>query len=227
MKIFSLIAALLLCATSARADEPEPKNEFSLVIGNVMSRTKITLDGSDYLASAGVAAGVRLLTRVSPRLMVGAEIQSLKPSERRSGVLITRGDATTSFESLLILGELKWIASGKRRFRPYALGGLGVHSTSMKIDVEPQRGYVWADTGTTEIRRQVDSRRSAAALTLQAGADFPVNERVVLGFGASWYYLGKTTYHSTAKAKATRPAFTGVDGSLSALSILAHMGFRF
>lgn len=167
------------------------------------------------------------MTRAAPVLMLGGELQTLKPSEHRSGTLITNGNSTTQFESLLVLAEAKLMPRGRRRFRPYLLGGIGFHSTKMKIDVTPYPGFVWTDTGTKETRQAVDARKTSAAVTLQVGADFPVSDRVVVGLSAAWYSLGKATYESTAVAKRTRPGFTGIEGSISSTAILVHLGMRF
>lgn len=227
MKAHGLALALLSCAASAHADQEEPKSELFLMIGNVTSRTKITLDQQDSLAAAGVAAGARFLTRVAPALMLGGELQTLKPSERQSGVLIRNGYTNSKFESLLLLIEAKLMPRGKRRFRPYLMGGLGFHSTAMTIDTAPNTGFAWANTGTRETRKVVDTRKTAGALTLQAGADFPLSDRVVAGLSAAWYSLGKASYESTAVIKQTNPTFAGIEGPISSTCILVHLGMRF
>lgn len=225
MKLIALLSLILLLPTMASAEE-NSKASVEVLIGPAFSGTKVLMNAEDDLASPGLAFGARFMAKVAPIVSIGAELQTLNMGEHSSTILVTNGNSTSKFNSLLFLAEIK-IAADSGRIRPFGLAGFGFHSTAMKIESTPQTGFVWANTGTRETRSAVDSRRTAAAMTLQGGVDFPLGDRVNLGFSGAWYYLGEATYDSTAVARQTLPTFAGVKGSISATALLANLTYKF
>ncbi|MCM2303550.1 MAG: outer membrane beta-barrel protein [Elusimicrobia bacterium] len=225
MKSALLLSFLLAMSLTANAEDGR-KTSLELLVGPAFSATKVLMNAEDNLASPGMAFGGRFMAKAAPYVSVGAELQTLSMGEHSSTVLVTHGNSTSKFDSLLILAEIK-IAADSGAIRPFGIAGVGFHSTAMKIESTPQTGFVWTNSGTRETRTAVDSRRTAAALTLQGGVDFPIGDRVELGLSGSWYYLAEATYDSTAVARQTLPTFGGVKGSITSTALLANLKYKF
>jgi opacity protein-like surface antigen len=67
------------------------------------------------------------------------------------------------------------------RWRPYIMGGLGVHRTHLTSDVTPNAGVLWPDTNTSETRRTFDSVNTGFAGALGVGLDVYFRDRFFLG----------------------------------------------
>ncbi len=144
-----MIHALLLAALVLPANaETLHLNEISFNMGRFTPRVTLTIDGQDDLASPGLAYGAQYLRQTSSHAAFGIGFEKLNPLAHNSMTVITHGLTTSNFESFTFMGLAKFSTSGALRL--YLMGGLGLHSTTLKIDMFPLAGYVWLDTGTKD-----------------------------------------------------------------------------
>ena len=108
---------------------------------------------------------------------------------------------------------------------PYLLAGAGAHSTSLKVVSTPFFGYGWSDSGTTETRTLVDSRKLGGAAKAQVGLDVSLGDSATLGGYAALHLAGSTTYAPTRSGTAV--GLTGLKGGYTAVSYGLNAGARF
>jgi hypothetical protein len=212
----AFVAALLLLSVGSYAEDATNTNEITALAGVYTVPTNITLVGQDKIARNGAGFGFRYLRNVDPKLAVGGEFSHLSAGSHDSTVLVPNAITRTSLTSNVFLGEVRarW---GDGALRPFLLGGFGVHATSMEIDVNPQAGFVWTDTGTSEVRTAVDTTKSSLAATLQGGVEYHFSPSVCAGAFAAWYYLGSASYESTNAGR--NGGLASVSGNFSGLSL--------
>jgi hypothetical protein len=186
--LFAVAALVILAPRACLADDFFKSNEFSLHGGPFLVLTKIKADAEAPMGDTGFAAGLRYLRNITPEIALGADATFLVPSKHESTSLISRGITTTEFDTktFLFLSRLRFNAGD---VKPYVLTGIGIHSTSVKIQTQPQRGLVWADTGTTEARTLTKGSDTGVALSLQGGSDYRVNDRYSIGAFVAWHYM--------------------------------------
>ena len=219
-----LLAALLLVlpgAASAVIDNSvslgntlDRDNELSALLGLYSTSAKLTGSAADKVAKPGPLLGLRWMYNLDTFLAAGLQVDAALPGPHDSTKLLA--NATT--RSKLTVGEVLLDARYRflqENFRPYALLGLGVRATQLKLDSRPAAGFAWADTGTTESRTLVDSRKRGAAVLIEAGFDYHLNTDWSLGASVGYHYAGKSTYAPTAAGKAA--GLTGVTGAISGI----------
>lgn len=213
MKRAMVAVVLTMLSLPVRAAD----KSLELLVGPVIPLTKLDNSanggGTDYIASTGFSIGGRFMNRVKPNFSLGGEIQSLMPGDQNSSSFIAHANTKSSFSSMLFLAEAK-LAGESGPIRPFAIAGLGFHSTHVTATTTLAPGFVWTDTGTRETRTVVDSTQTKFAGTVIGGAEIPIDDRFSLGLSAAFYYLAKGTYD-------------GVSGSISAISFLGSAAYRF
>ncbi len=217
-----LVVALMPVISSAEGLDRE--NEISFRLGGYSSSSKIKIDKEDDVGKSGTAFGFRYIRNVNDRVGVGLEMNLLNAGEHESTTLMTNGISTTKLNTLATLGIVR-VRFGRERFRPYALGGFGIHSTSLQLDSKPQVGFVWSNTGTSETRTLVDSRKTGVALALEGGFDYHFNDTVSAGAFLGWHLQSETTYDATAAGRAG--GLTGIKGSFSGIALGGSFSARF
>jgi opacity protein-like surface antigen len=209
--------------TPLRLETGWVRNEASFDAGAFLPTAKITLGGKDDIASPGFAVGGRYFRDIAPNAAFGLGIEKLLPGSHDSDTLIPNGKTTTKFDSLTVMGLFRYATGDDVRFT--VTGGLGFHSSTMKIDVTPSAGLVWTDTGTRESRTFVDSTKTAAALMLAGGVDGKINETFSAGGELAYYALGSADYEAAPAGK--RAGLASVNGSLAGLAVSGHVSARF
>jgi len=227
-KMIPLIFCILMIPLALRAadDAQQPRNEAQVILGGIFPETKVTLQGTDALASPGLAVGARYMHNLTPVTSFGGEVISLMPGQSTSDALITDGITVSQFTSVAFFAEVR-VKRDDGIVRPYGLAGVGFGSTSMKINATPQAGFVWTNTKTAETRTVVDSSKLTPALTIQSGLDFVFSDSFGGGLGVAWYYFGSATYDATAVAQQTVPGFVGISGPIASISFLGNLAYRF
>lgn len=223
---FSALAFLLVgyLGGAARAAEMDKRNEFGLLLGGYATGTKIKIQGEGDAGKGGGSFGFRYLRALDEKIALGFEVDVLNPGEAESSSLVTSALSTVKVQSnqFLAIGRARF---GRERIHPFMIAGVGLHSTSLQIDVRPQAGFVWADTGTREARTAVADRKTGAALSLQGGVDFDVTPSFVLGAGLGWHYASEVVYDATPGGKAG--GLLGIKGALNGVSVGLNAALRF
>ena len=223
MKALALAALLLALPAAAFAvidnsvslgNTLDRDNELSALLGLYSTSAKITGNAADKVAKPGPLAGLRWMYNLDTFLAAGLQLDAALPGPHDSAKLL----ANTTTRSKLTIGEALLDARYRflqENFRPYALLGLGVHVTQLKLVSQPTAGNVWADTGTTEARTLVDSRKRGAAVLIEGGFDYHLNNDWSLGASLGYHYSGKSAFAPTAAGKAA--GLTGVSGAMSGI----------
>lgn len=201
-----------------------PLNEFHINAGGFIPLAKLSIQGTDDLAGPGYSFGAQYFRQLGPNFSTGVEIEKLGGTQHNSLTLINNLFTYSQFDSLTMM-VLARLSSGEGKIRPYGIGGVGFHSTTIQINSFPQPGFTWADTGTVETRNVVNSTKSAAALTLQAGVNDTINESVSFGAGVAYYYLAAATYDASPDAK--KLGLLGINQPLAGIRLVADLNFRF
>lgn len=225
MKRLLLLSALLvICANGATAADSDKQNEFAVIVGGYATGSKVQIQGEGDVGKGGPSFGFRYLRNIDSKIALGVEADVFNPGSAESTSLVTGGISSVKVQTteILMVGRARF---GKERIHPFALAGFGLHSTSMQIDVKPQAGFVWLDTGTREPRTAVDDRKAGLALSLQGGVDVDLSETLVLGGNLGWHYQAESTYEATPAGKAG--GLLAVKGALSGVNVGLNLAFRF
>lgn len=219
--VFFTVGMLVGAANAAEYDQ---RNEISLLLGGYATGTKILIQGEGDAGRGGGAYGVRYLKALNDRIGLGFEFDSFNPGAAESSSLVTNAISSVKVQSnqIMAIGRARF---GRERIHPYAIAGVGLHSTSMQIDVKPQAGFVWTNTGTREPRTAVDDRQLGAALSLQGGLDIDVAPAFAIGVGLGWHYASAVTYAATPSGQAG--GLAGVKGALGGATVGLSAAFRF
>lgn len=185
-------------------------NEFSVLTGIYSTPTQIMGNESDRAAKPGPFAGLRYLRNLDSMLALGFQLDAAQPRANDSLRLIANGVTRTKLlvGELLIISRVRFL---EKRIRPYLLLGLGVHSTTLQIDSKPLTGFAWSDTGTSESRTLVKSRKLGGVVALESGVDYHISDSLTAGAYAGYHYATKATYKATAAGTAS--GLTGVKGA--------------
>jgi opacity protein-like surface antigen len=201
-----------------------PLNEFHINAGGFIPLAKLTIQGQDDLAGPGYSFGAQYFRQLGPNFSTGLEIEKLTGSQHNSLTLINNLFTYSQFDSLSMM-VLARLCPGEGKIRPFAIGGVGFHSTTIQINSFPQAGFAWADTHTVETRNVINATKSAAAFTLQAGANYTINDSVSFGTGVAYYYLAAATYDASPDAK--KLGLLGINQALAGIRIAGDLNFRF
>lgn len=215
---------LAILGGSAHASESDKRNQFVVLLGGYASGSKVVIEGEGDAGKGGGAFGFRYLRALDSRIALGFEADIFNPGAAESSSLVTNAISSVKMQSnqFLLIGRARF---GRERIHPYAIAGIGLHSTSMQIDVKPQAGFIWVNTGTREVRTAIDDRKSGAAMTLQGGLDFDITPSFVMGAGLGWHYASEVTYAATPAGQAG--GLAGVKGALGGVSFGFNAGLRF
>lgn len=222
----SILAFLIVGVLSGTvsAVEMDKRNEFTILLGGYATGTKIKIQGEGDAGKGGGHFGFRYLRALDDRIGLGFEADVFNPGEAESSSLVTNAISKVKVQSnqFMMIGRARF---GRERIHPYAIAGVGLHSTSIQIDVQPQAGFVWTNTGTRENRTAVDDRKTGAAMSLQGGLDFDVTPSFVIGAGLGWHYASEATYNATPAGAAG--GLLGVKGAISGVNVGLNAGLRF
>lgn len=203
---------------------PGSRSEFHVNVGGFIPLAKLSIQGSDNLAGPGYAFGAQYFRQTGSRVSPGLEIEKLAAGQHNSPTLITNGNTNSQFDSVTLMALIR-LSPAEGDIRRYVIAGIGFHSTSIEINSSPQAGFAWTDTHTTETRSLVNSTKSALAFTLQAGANFMINDSVSYGVGVAYYYLASTTYSATPAAQLF--GLEGIRQSISGIDLTGNFALRF
>lgn len=215
---FAVALPFLLGASPARAD-----GDISVTAGILSMNLGKSASGGSATVS-GKAYGARVLRSLSPAAAIGVGADFLKPADTGSDKLIVNARSRTSIDSATFLGLLR-VGPTEAALQPHALIGLGVHVTSFRLEAQPQPGFGWIDTMTSEKRTLVDSQGMGLAIKLEGGADYALDDHFLVGAYASFTYLGGAQYEATDQAKSL--GVGALRGSMTALSAGVSLTGRF
>jgi len=187
--------------------------------------TGVGCGGRDRNGDPGVLAGLRYLYYPDPRWGWGFDFHYLGRSWTSTQSLTPGAETNVSGGSEVFLAALKYRIVPDGPVRPYLLGGVGAHRTTLAIDSTPLPGFAWGDTGTFETRRLVDGEAWGFATSARFGVDFPSFSPTFVGFELGWTGLFHGRYNPTqAGANAGLGTFSG---PLNIFTIAGHIGWRF
>jgi hypothetical protein len=230
-KMMMLAALMIMCPLSARADFQKGSQTLNFHIGggstqNEFEWSSSSPDGRDEEAADGGPAGggqYVYYLHASPGIGIGFDISHTGLKDHSASQVFPNLDSNSNFKptTFLAIGKL---AYPRGMFRPYLLGGIGLHSTDMLLELTPNNA-TWADTGTTETRRVIDGSGNGFAAALGVGLDwFPI-ETLFFGLELRTTYLGSSGYGVTSEGR--RIGFTEAEGDLSFSNIFLRAGFKF
>jgi opacity protein-like surface antigen len=203
---FIFLAALV---PALSAQEPGRVNEISARIGGFSPNSRLTIDNPASIGQSGIAAGARYVRALTPSVGVGLDFNIMAPGAHDTTTMINNLSSSTKFDikTVLLLLRYRWEF---HRFLPYVLGGVGMHSTSLKIQSRPLRFFNWSDTGTQETRTIVDDTASGFAMSLEGGIDYPITDWLSAGGYFGWTYLPgmKLTLANAGNRTATERTFS-------------------
>jgi hypothetical protein len=221
----ALLAALLLALpAAAHANDLDQDIELSGLAGLYSSSSKISGNAADKVGKPGPLLGFRYVYNLDTWLGAGFQVDVAKPGAHDSTKLLTNNISTTKLLTgeALVLGRVRFL---QNQFRPYVMLGLGVHSTSLRLDSKPAPGFFWNDTGTTETRTLVNSRKMGIAVAFEGGFDYHFTNTVSAGTFLAIHSAGKASYAATAAG--TAAGLTGVKGSFLGMVLGASLTGRF
>lgn len=218
-------AALIIMTMLAPTARAQQTNEVSIYGGRTSVDAKVLANAEALGVPAkfdGSAYGVSWLRAVSPFVHLGLDVSFLKPGPKR--IDVGSGYADAEVDSTSVLGLARFGPS-EGDVRPSFLLGLGVHQTSIRLDLTPNPGFFWKDTSTSETRTYVNSGGHAIAAKIQGGADYAFRPNVLAGVFAGFHIIGSTTYETTEAAK--RFGHQDVTGGMTAVSFGARLSATF
>lgn len=204
------------------------KNELSLGIGFgiPLSNTSFSGAGGGDVGNGELGAAFLLdyLRRVDHRISAGFEFQYIDRPGNVTFNGVPNAVTEVSGRSEVLLGTAKWSLTDGG-IKPYLRAGVGAHHTSTFADAQPQAGFVWATTGTNEVRRVIDGGAWGFASTAGVGLDFELSASSVFSLEAMW------TGMEGAKARTTQAGRDlGLEDNkprLDVITVGTRFGWRF
>jgi len=186
-----------------RPDAASSANTYGVDGGIFIPRTKLTVQGTDTIAGTGYEFGALALHRVAqaPFLEFGAGLEDVSGGAHQSSALITNFQTTTRFRSLMGMA-LARVSTDAGRLRLRLLGGVGFASTNFSLGAQPNAGFVWADTFTSESRSLVNTTQTSAMLMLRPEVDARFTDNVGLGASLSYIVIASANYDPTSAGQA-------------------------
>jgi hypothetical protein len=212
-------------APDALDDHPDM---FSLDLGLAAPLSRVNFSaiggGSANDGAVGPSFGLQYLHGVSPRTALGFEFHWYDRAPNDSEELLPASSARVEGDTLLLLGVAKFELSDRGWTRPYLLLGAGAHRSSLRIDAQPNAGFVWADTGSDESRILVDDAEWGGAFSARLGLDVGYPNPGVFSLEAGWTGLTSANYRASAAGQAL--GLSGVSAPINFFTFAARWGFR-
>lgn len=235
-----LIAVLLLSPIAASAEvnpdvsspialTPDGKNELSISLGGFQPTAKfgflgVAGDKRERFGATGFAFAIDYVRKVNRFFGVGLEYAYLHRGDyTTSNISIPTGWTTKvrgDSNLLMALGRLQSPGTG---WRPYLIGGAGVHSTRMDLLATGDLSFTpFSARGESAI---VKGTATGFALMSRVGLQHVYNNGGFVGFDAGYYYLQGRSYPTTIAGAAA--GYQNVSARGDGITYSVKFGIRY
>lgn len=235
-RFFGAVLAILIVAAPVQAadtvlESGDGRHEVALNLGAFRPTARFGINGltgdrGERFGATGFLFTADYFRSLTPALAAGLE-----------GLFINRGTymldnlAANAGSKTLVRGDTKAVLATLRLrrpgigFRPYVLGGIGAHSTTMDVFVRAPPGSNWVGFGD-EISA-VKGNASGLIWVLRGGVEHVFAEGGTLGLEAGWVGIPSRKYPLTPAGRTTLALTNDVVASGDGLSLAVKFGYRF
>lgn len=235
-----LIAFLLVTpiAASAAIDRdvsspimltPDGRNELSILVGGFQPTSRFGFRGQsgdqgERFGTTGNAFLVDYIRNVNESIGVGLEYAYIHRGEyTANNSFLTSGYTTRVRGDSNLLMALARVQTPGRGWRPYALGGVGVHHT--RLDLHDSGDLSYTPFSVRDESGLVKGTASGLALMGRAGLQYVYGGGSFMGLEGGYYYLESKSYPVTAYGSSN--GFQNVKTGGSGLIFAVKLGIRF
>lgn len=226
-----LIAAAPVQAADSVIETQDGRHELALHLGAFRPTARFGINGltgdrGERFGATGFLFSADYFHAVTPVLAAGLEglyinrgtymLENLVANE--GSKTLVRGDT----KAVLALLRLRRSGTG---FRPYVLGGVGVHTTSMDVFVRARPGFYWAGFG--DELPAVRGMTSGLVWVLRGGVERAFAEGGIIGLEAGWVGIPSRRYPLTPAGRDVLFLRNDVVASGDGLSLAVKFGYRF
>lgn len=226
-----LIAAAPVQAADTVLESRDGRHEIALHLGAFRPTARFGINGltgdrGERFGATGFLFTADYFQALTPVLAAGLE-----------GLFINRGTymldnlAANPGSKTLVRGDTKAVLATLRLrrsgigFRPYVLGGIGAHSTTMDVFVRARPGFNWVGFGD-EIS-VVKGNASGLIWVLRGGVERAFDEGGTIGLEAGWVGISSRKYPLTAAGRDVLGLTNDVVASGDGFSLAVKFGYRF
>ncbi|MCR4294233.1 MAG: hypothetical protein NUW21_01765 [Elusimicrobia bacterium] len=233
-------AALVMfvaAAAPAQADDMvlasrDGRHEIALQLGAFRPTARFGINGltgdrGERFGATGFLFLADYFQALTPALSAGLE-----------GLFINRGTymlenlAVNPGSKTLVRGDTKAVLAMLRLrrpgtgFRPYVVGGLGAHTTTMDVFVRVRPGFIWGGGFGEEISA-VKGNASGFIWVLRGGLEHAFAEGGTIGLEAGWVGIPSRRYPLTPAGRDVVGLSNDVVSAGDGLSLAVKFGYRF